>query len=122
MTARAAEHALEAGADAIIVSNHGGRVLADAPATAAVLPEIVKAVDKRTVVIVDGGIRSGGDIFKALALGADAALICRPFATTWFGGGSEGVGVYIAMYMCGARSLADIRPDMIRFKHSQLER
>ena len=131
MNARAAERALEAGADAIMVSNHGGRVLADAPATAAVLPEIVQAVGGKTVVIVDGGIRSGGDIFKALAMGADAALICRPFATAWFGGGSEGVGVYIeklraelveAMYMCGARSLAEIRPDMIRFKHPELER
>lgn len=131
MNARSAERALEAGADAIIVSNHGGRVLADAPATAAVLPEIVKAVNGRAVVIVDGGIRSGADIFKALAMGADAALICRPFATAWFGGGSEAVGVYIeklraelveAMYMCGARSLADICPDMIRFRHPDLER
>ena len=123
MNARSAEKAVEAGADAIIVSNHGGRVLADAPATADVLPEIVSAVGGQTRIIVDGGIRSGGDMFKALALGADAALICRPFATAWFGGGSAAVEVYIdklqaelaeAMYMCGARKLADISPEMLR--------
>ena len=125
MTARAAEKAVEAGADAIMVSNHGGRVLADAPATAQVLPEIVQAVGGRTKVIVDGGIRSGGDMFKALALGADAVLICRPIAVSWFGGGSEGVRVYIdklqaefaeAMYMCGARKLSDITAEMIRYQ------
>ena len=125
MTAKAALQAVEAGADAIIVSNHGGRVLADAPATADVLPEVVAAVRGKTKIIVDGGIRSGGDIFKALAIGADAALICRPFATAWFGGGSEGVRVYVeklqaelaeAMYMCGARKLSDISADMIRIQ------
>ncbi len=123
MTGKAACNAVEAGADAIIVSNHGGRVLADAPATAVVLPEIVDAVRGRTKIIVDGGIRTGGDMLKALALGADAVLICRPFAVSWFGGGSEGVRVYVeklrkefieAMYMCGARKLSDICPDMVR--------
>lgn len=123
MTARAARQAVDAGADAIIVSNHGGRVLADAPSTAEVLPEIVRAVKGQTRIVVDGGIRSGEDIFKALALGADAALICRPFAVAWFGGGQEGVRFYIeklraelssAMYICGARKLSDIGPHMIR--------
>ena len=125
MNARAAEKAVRAGADAIIVSNHGGRVLADAPATADVLPEIVGAVKGQTKIIVDGGIRSGGDMFKALALGADAVLICRPIAVSWFGGGSEGVRCYFdklqaefaeAMYMCGARKLSDISADMIRIQ------
>ena len=124
MTAKAACKAVEAGADAIIVSNHGGRVLADAPATAAVLPEIVTAVKGQTKIIVDGGLRSGRDIFKAIAMGVDGVLICRPFAVSWFGGGAEGVKVYIeklraelveAMYLCGARQLSDISPEMIRF-------
>ena len=120
---RAACRAVEAGADGIIVSNHGGRVLPFAPSTAEVLPEIVDAVKGQTKIIVDGGIRSGADMVKALALGADAVLICRPFAVAWFGGGSEGVRVYIeklrrefteAMYMCGARKLSDLSREMIR--------
>ena len=123
MTARAAEQAVEAGADGIIVSNHGGRVLPDVPATAEVLPEIVRAVKGQTVIIVDGGIRHGSDMVKALAIGADAVLICRPFATAWFGGGVEGIKVYVeklrsefteAMYMVGARKLSDLNPDMVR--------
>lgn len=123
MTAKSAEKAIEAGADAIIVSNHGGRVLSDAPATAEVLEEIVKAVDKRAKVIVDGGIRSGIDLFKAYALGADICLICRPVLISYYGGGAEGIECYFdkllaelkdTMYMCGARSIADISRDMIR--------
>ena len=123
MTAKAARQAVEAGADGIIVSNHGGRVLPYTPATAEVLPEIAQAVKGQTKIIVDGGIRSGADMVKALALGADAVLICRPFAVSWFGGGAEGVKVYIeklrqefseAMYMCGARKLSDIGGDMLR--------
>ena len=124
MTARAAEKAVAAGADAIMVSNHGGRVQADQPATAQVLPEIAAAVGGQTKIIVDGGIRSGSDMLKALALGADAVLICRPYITAWFGGGTEALKVYTeklrgeftdAMYMCGARSLADIDRHMIRY-------
>jgi len=123
MSAKAAEKALDAGADAIIVSNHGGRVLSDTPATAEVLPEIVRAVGGRAKIIVDGGIRSGLDIFKALALGADAAMICRPIIIAYYGGGREGIECYIdklheelrdTMFMCGARSIADISADMVR--------
>lgn len=69
MTACGAEKAIRAGAAAIVVSNHGGRVLAQCPSTAEVLPEIAKAVAGRAKVLVDGGIRSGADIFKAIALG-----------------------------------------------------
>ncbi len=123
MTAKGALQALEAGADAIIVSNHGGRALADVPSTAAVLPEVVHAVHGEMKIIVDGGIRHGVDIAKALAIGADAVLICRPFATMWFGGGAEGVKFYMemlqrelkeAMYMIGARKSADLNPEMVR--------
>lgn len=123
MTAKGALQALEAGADGIIVSNHGGRALADVPATAEVLPEIVQAVHGQAAVIVDGGIRHGVDMVKALCLGADAVMICRPFAVAWFGGEADGVKTYIemlrsefsgAMYMVGARKLSDLNPDMVR--------
>lgn len=123
MTASSALKAIEAGADAIIVSNHGGRVLSDAPATAEVLAEIVDAVDKRAMVIVDGGIRSGIDLFKAYALGADLCLICRPVLVSYYGAGQEGMECYFdkllaelkdTMYMCGARKISDINRSMIR--------
>lgn len=123
MTAASALKALDAGADVLIVSNHGGRVLSDAPATAEVLAEIVDAVAKRATVIVDGGIRSGLDLFKAYALGADLCLICRPVLIAYYGGGQEGIELYFdklldelkdTMYMCGARKISDITRDMIR--------
>ena len=123
MTVRGAQKAAEAGAAAIVVSNHGGRVLPGAAATADVLPEIADAVGGRVKILVDGGIRSGTDIFRALALGADAVMICRPFLISYYGGGTEGIVAYVeklraeltdAMYMCGARSLGDITRDMVR--------
>ena len=123
MTAKGALKCMEAGADAIIVSNHGGRAQGETPATADVLPEIVDAVGGKMKIIVDGGIRTGHDIFKALALGADAAMICRPILIAYYGGREEGIRAYIskvrteltdAMYMCGARKLSDITRDMIR--------
>ena len=123
MTVKGAEKAIEAGAAGIVVSNHGGRVLPGAAATADVLPEIADAVGGRVKILVDGGIRSGTDIFRALALGADAVMICRPFLISYYGGGTEGIVTYVeklraeltdAMYMCGARSLGDITRDMVR--------
>ena len=123
MTARGAEKALEAGAAGIVVSNHGGRVLDSCPATAEVLPGIVDAVGGKMKIFVDGGIRTGMDVFKALALGADAVLIARPFVTMVYGGGAEGVRVYVeklkaelsdTMAMCGAHSLSEITRDMVR--------
>ena len=79
MTPRGALKAVEAGAAAVVVSNHGGRVLDGCPATAEVLPSIVKAVEGRCQVLVDGGVRTGLDVFRALALGADGVLVCRPW-------------------------------------------
>ena len=117
MTVRGAEKAAEAGAAAIVVSNHGGRVLDQCPATAEVLPAIADAVGHDMTVLVDGGIRAGMDIFKALALGADGVLIGRPFVTAVYGGGAEGVAVYAeklraeladAMSMCGVHSVEEI--------------
>jgi L-lactate dehydrogenase (cytochrome) len=83
--------AVNFGADAIVVSNHGGRQLDGVPATVEMLPSIVKAVDKKCNVIVDGGIRSGLDIVKALAQGADACLIGRAWAYALAARGEEGV-------------------------------
>jgi L-lactate dehydrogenase (cytochrome) len=79
MDAEDARHAIDAGADAIVVSNHGGRQLDGAPSSIRALPAIVKAVDGRTEVWFDGGIRSGQDVLKAIALGAKATMIGRAF-------------------------------------------
>lgn len=122
MTVAGARKALEAGAAGIVVSNHGGRVLDQCPATAEVLPAIADAVGGKLTIFVDGGVRTGMDVFKALALGADAVLIGRPFVTMVYGAGAEGVKVYVdklkaeladTMAMCGAHSLAEISRSMI---------
>ena len=122
MTVRGAMKAKEAGASAIVVSNHGGRVQDQCAATAEVLEEIVKAVDGSMKIFVDGGLRSGTDVFKALALGADAVIVARPYVTAVYGGGAEGVTAYTeklgaeladTMSMCGASSLKEITRDMV---------
>jgi 4-hydroxymandelate oxidase len=117
MTVAGARKAREAGASAIVVSNHGGRVQDQCPATAEVLQQIAKEVGGEMKILVDGGIRSGVDIFKALALGADAVLIARPYVTAVYGGEAEGVRVYTeklgaelidTMKMCGTAKLEEI--------------
>jgi 4-hydroxymandelate oxidase len=117
MTAEDAALAVEHGADAIIVSNHGGRVLDEGLATAEALPAIVAAVAGRIDVHVDGGIRSGADIAKALALGARTALIGRPALWGIAAGGGEGLAAMLdllrgelrsVMGMIGAGSVAAI--------------
>lgn len=122
MTPKAALKAKEAGVQGIVVSNHGGRVLDQCPSTAEVLPSIVKAVKGEMKIFVDGGIRSGIDVFKALALGADGVLIARPFVTAVYGGQKEGVAAYVkkigaelkdTMAMCGAFTLDEINDEMI---------
>ena len=119
MTVQGALDAKEAGASAIVVSNHG-------PSTAEVLEEIADAVGGDLMILVDGGIRSGADVFKALALGADAVLIARPYVTAVYGGGEEGVKLYTekigkeladTMKMCGVSKLSDISKDNL-FKPS----
>ncbi|KAF5046468.1 L-lactate dehydrogenase [anaerobic digester metagenome] len=122
MTKEGALKALEAGAYGIVVSSHGGRVLQDAPATCAMLPEIKEAVGDRLKIFVDGGIRSGADVFKAIALGADGVLIGRPYVIAAFGGGKEGVELYTekigaelrdVMIMSGCKNISDITRDKI---------
>ena len=122
MTVKGALKAKEAGAAAIVVSNHGGRVLGQTRATADVLPDIAKAVGGKCVVFVDGGIRTGVDVFKALALGADAVLVGRPFVPAVYGGEAEGAKLLFAklkaelvdtMTMCGAHTLDEITEEKV---------
>ncbi|MEE3362118.1 MAG: alpha-hydroxy-acid oxidizing protein [Anaerovoracaceae bacterium] len=123
MTADEAEAAADAGAYAIVVSNHGGRVIDESISTAEAMPEIVSAVGGRVKIFADGGIRTGYDVFKMLALGADAVLIGRPFITAVIGGGAEGARFYAeklagelkdAMNMTGCAALGDISGRSIR--------
>jgi len=122
MTVDEAVIALEVGAAALVVSNHGGRVLDHTPGTAEVLSEIAAAVGGRIPVIVDGGVRTGVDVLKMLALGADAVLIGRPLITAAYGGGAEGVALAItkmtnelkqAMTLTGCATLSDITLDVL---------
>lgn len=123
MTPAAALRCADAGCYGIVVSSHGGRVMEDSPAPCSMLPEIREAVGTRLKIFVDGGIRSGMDVFKCLALGADAVLIGRPYVVAVHGGGREGVVLYSqkirnelrdAMVMTGCKSLSDITRDKIR--------
>lgn len=122
MTVKGALKALEAGAYGIVVSNHGGRVLDQTPATVEVLPEISKAVKGKLKIFIDGGIRTGIDVVKVLALGADAVLIGRPYAVAAYGGGADAVKLYTekigkelhdTMIMVGCSTLSDINEDVI---------
>jgi 4-hydroxymandelate oxidase len=117
-----ARRALDHGADSVIVSNHGGRHLSGAVATARALPEVVEAVPYGTPVLVDGGIRCGSDIVRALALGASAVLIGRPYLWGLAAHGMEGVAAAVraliddlreVMQLCGLRRLEEIGPDLV---------
>ncbi|HXG51707.1 MAG TPA: alpha-hydroxy acid oxidase [candidate division Zixibacteria bacterium] len=117
MTAEDAALCAEAGADAVIVSNHGGRHLDNTLATIEVLSEAVAASAGRTEILLDGGIRRGGDVVKALALGAKAVLIGRPLFWGLAAGGEHGVRrvleilreeIEITMAKCGCPSIAAI--------------
>jgi L-lactate dehydrogenase (cytochrome) len=99
-----ARHAIDAGADAVVVSNHGGRQLDGVPASIRALPEVVAAVNDQIEVLMDGGIRRGSDIVKALCLGARAVLVGRAYA--WALGAAGGPGV--------ARAIDILRTDVIR--------
>jgi isopentenyl diphosphate isomerase/L-lactate dehydrogenase-like FMN-dependent dehydrogenase len=122
MTVDDALLAAEAGVDAIVVSNHGGRVLDFAPGAADVLPKISSAVKGKMAIIADGGVRSGGDVLKLLALGADAVMIGRPFAVAAVGGLREGVEQYLekirieltqCMVLTGTESVAAVDPGIL---------
>lgn len=117
-----AKMAARTGADAIIVSNHGGRQLDGAPSSISMLPKIVDAVGNQIEVHVDGGIRSGQDVLKAVALGAKGTYIGRPFLYGLGAGGKAGVTTAldiirkeldITMALCGKRDIRDINRDVI---------
>ncbi len=112
-----ARHALDSGADALIVSNHGGRQLDGAPATLEVLPTIVAEVGDRLSVFMDGGIRSGQDVYKAVALGAEACFIGKAFLNGLGAMGKAGVTrclelilneLDLTMAFCGYRDINDV--------------
>lgn len=122
MTPEDALLAIDAGADCIVVSNHGGRVLDDMPGTARVLSGIRNAVGDRISIAVDGGVRSGMDVFKMLALGANTVLTGRPMAIFAVGGGVSGVRFLISQYteqllqsmnVTGVENLKGIRMDLL---------
>ncbi len=114
--------AADAGADALVVSNHGGRQLDGAPATITVLPEIAQAVSERIEVLFDGGIRSGQDVLKALALGAKGCLIGRAFVYGLAAMGEKGVTtaldlireeMKVTMSLAGVQDVRDVSRDML---------
>ncbi|GEM_PF-300563 len=122
MTVEDAEKVIESGASVMGVSNHGGRVNDHTPGVADVLPDIVKMAKGKIVISADGGVRTGFDIVKMLALGADVVLIGRDLARGAIAAGSHGVRLHLqyvradlrtAMIMTGCRSIAEITPEVI---------
>ena len=122
MDAEDAAKAIDVGADAIIVSNHGGRQLDGAPSSIAALPQIVDMVGGRCEVWMDGGIRSGQDVLRALALGADGTMIGRAFLYGLAAGGKTGVQqvlqiiqkeLDLTMAFCGRRALGEVDRDIL---------
>jgi isopentenyl diphosphate isomerase/L-lactate dehydrogenase-like FMN-dependent dehydrogenase len=123
-----ARKAVDAGVDAIVVSNHGGRNVDGSPATLSVLPAIVDAVDGRLEVYVDGGIRRGTDVIKALALGARAVLIGRAYIYPFAAAGSEGVrqmldvlgsGMVATLRSLGCASVRTLNRSYVTFPESR---
>jgi isopentenyl diphosphate isomerase/L-lactate dehydrogenase-like FMN-dependent dehydrogenase len=122
MTPVEADLAVEAGAAAIVVSNHGGRVLDYTPGVADVLSKIADHVRGKVVIFADGGVRSGTDVLKLLSLGADGVLVGRPLATGAFGGGGDGVAFLLrkmmnelvqAMLLTGTADIKNVNRDII---------
>ncbi len=126
-----AHQAVQVGADGIVVSNHGGRQLDGVASGAGKLPEIVAAVGSQTEILVDGGIRSGVDVFRALALGAAGVMVGRPWAWALAGGGEAGLTrlltswqqeLRLAMTLTGVTHIADIGTDQLDRPHKSESR
>ncbi|HEX6399267.1 MAG TPA: alpha-hydroxy acid oxidase [Actinomycetota bacterium] len=123
LTAEDARLAVEHGVDGIVVSNHGGRQLDGTPAALDALVEVVEAVEGRAEVLMDGGIRRGTDVLKALALGAEAVMVGRPAAWGLAAAGEDGVANVLeilreefdrAMALTGCRSVAEVGRGLVR--------
>ncbi len=123
LSAADAVAAVEAGADAIVVSNHGGRQLDGCVPTAVALRDVAAAVGGRVPVLVDGGISDGADVVRALALGADAVLVGRPYAWGLAADGEDGVrdvldafaeDLRLTLALTGCATLADVDADRVR--------
>jgi isopentenyl diphosphate isomerase/L-lactate dehydrogenase-like FMN-dependent dehydrogenase len=126
-----AARAVGIGADAVIVSNHGGRQLDHSPSAISALPDIAAAVGDRSEIILDGGVKRGTDILKALALGANACSIGRSYLWGLAAGGEAGVSRALdlfageldnAMALLGTRSIAEVRCDHVRHRHASTAR
>jgi L-lactate dehydrogenase (cytochrome) len=115
--------AADAGADAVVVSNHGGRQLEGAPATARVLPEVVDVAGDRVEVLMDGGVRRGGDVVKALAIGARAVLVGRPYLYALAVAGEPGVERLLGIFRSEmSRTLSLLGcPDVAELNRSWLQ-
>jgi len=125
LTADDAKRAVDIGATAVIVSNHGGRQLDHVPAPIDILPDIVRAVDGRAEVIVDGGVRRGTDVLKSLALGAQACMTGRGYLFGLGAGGEAGVDRALSLYkkeialdmaLLGVRNVKEITRDHVRYR------
>ena len=121
-----AKLSVQHGVDAIALSNHGGRQLDDAPNPIDLVQPVSNAVGGQVEIFCDGGIRRGSDIVKAIALGADACMIGRPFLYGLGAAGEKGVdwvlnflkeGMHQTMALLGAKSLTDLHPDLIETRH-----
>ena len=128
LTAEDCRKALDLGCNGVIISNHGGRQLEGAPATIDVLPEIVAAVGAQMEVMLDGGVRRGGDVIKALALGAKAVLIGRPYVWGLAIGGEAGVThmlellraeVKRSLQLMGCSSVHELDPGWVAHRYGK---
>lgn len=117
-----AQQAIDSGADGILLSNHGGRQLDGVPSTISQLPRIAAAVAGQVPLLLDGGVRNGVDVLKAIALGAQAVLIGRPWAMALAGAGQQGLEHYlaelqhelsVAMALCGVKQISEIQQELL---------
>ena len=120
-----ARRVVDAGADAVLLSNHGGRQLDRAPVPLELLPEVVEAVGERAEIFVDTGILDGADVVAAIALGARAALVGRAYLYGLMAGGQRGVAraveilgaeIQRTMQLLGVTSVGDLRPTHVRLR------
>jgi isopentenyl diphosphate isomerase/L-lactate dehydrogenase-like FMN-dependent dehydrogenase len=121
-----ARTAVDVGADGVVISNHGGRQLDGSPATIDMLPQVVSAVGNEASILIDGGFRRGADIVRALALGASAVLIGRPYLYGLAVGGETGVSAVLEIFrteirrtlqLLGCPSVRDLDPSWLELSN-----